>query len=105
VAGAATIAVVLFFFEVAFFALAIVAIALAELWGRGQALAVWAVVTAGSLIAAPIARARLARRPPTDRTEEHWRRTLADSWRHLNKLLLVGLAALAGWWWLGTLRV
>ena len=93
----------LFFFEVGFFALAIAAIALAELWGRAQALAVWAGITVLSLGAAAVAAGRLARRPPADRIEAQWRRTVADSWRHLNKLLLVGLAALGGWWWIGTL--
>ncbi len=92
----------LFFFEIGFFTLAIVAIALAELWGRGQALALWSTVTAASLAASPIVRARLARRPAADRAEEQWRRTVADSWRHLNKLLILGLLPLVGWWWIGT---
>ena len=95
----------LFFFEAGFFVLAIAAIALAELWGRAQALAIWAAITLISLGAAPLVGARLARQPAVDRTEAHWRRTLADSWRHLNKLLLLGLAALGGWWWIGTLSI
>jgi hypothetical protein len=92
---------VLFFFEAGFFALAILTVALAEVWGRLPALQLWMVVTAASFAANPIARARLGRTPPADRSEQQWRRALADSWRHLNLLLLVGLLALVAWWWLG----
>jgi hypothetical protein len=93
---------VLFFFEAGFFALAIVAVAVAELWGKQQALLLWLAATALSLLAGPFIQVRLARSPPADRTEAQWRRALADSWRHLNKLLLLGMLALAGWWWLDT---
>ncbi len=93
----------MFFFEIGFFALAIAAIALAEWWGRGQVLALWGTIFVVSLVVSPAVRMRVARRPAADRTEEQWRRALADSWRHLNRLLLVGLLALAGWWWIGTL--
>lgn len=92
----------LFFFEAGFFALAIVALVLAEVWGRGPALALWGAITAASLVANPVVRARRWREPPADATEERWRRMVRDNWRHLNLLLLVGLAALGGWWWLGT---
>ena len=91
----------LFFFEAGFFALALAALALAEFWGRGQALVLWAVLTVLSLLGGPFLRARLARQPPADRTEAQWRRALADSWRHFDKLLLLGLAVLLAWWWLG----
>lgn len=92
---------VLFFFEAGFFILAIAALALAELWGRGQALGLWAALTALSLLAGPILRARLQGAGPTDAAEARWRGALEDSWWHLNKLLVLGLVALAGWWWLG----
>jgi hypothetical protein len=92
---------VLFFFEAGFFALALAALALAEFWGRGQALVLWAVLTVLSLLGGPLVRARLARTPPADRAEAQWRRALIDSWRHFDKLLLVGLAILAAWWWVG----
>jgi hypothetical protein len=93
---------VLFFFEASLFALAIVAIAVAEFWGKQQALLLWLAATALSLVTAPLIQLRLARSPPADRKEEQWRRALADSWRHLNRLLLLGMLALAGWWWLDT---
>src|SRR5947208_15444157 len=91
----------LFFFEAGFFLLAVVALALAEIWSRSLALWLWAAVTAISFAVCPLVNARLARTPAGDRTEVRWRQTVADSWQHLNKLLLIGLAALAGWWWLG----
>ena len=91
----------LFFFEAAFFILAIVALALAEFSGRGQALGLWVTVTLASFLAGPALRTRLARTPPVDATEARWRQTLAASWRHLNVLLLLGLAALGAWWRLG----
>jgi hypothetical protein len=92
----------LFFFEAAFFVLAIAALALGEFWGRSQALILWAALTVTAVIARPLARRRLSRAPPADRAEAQWRRALVDSWWHLNKLLLLGLAALTVWWWLGT---
>ena len=94
----------LFFFEAGFFVLAIITVAIAEVWGRGQALVLWAAVTTISLLAGPFLRERLARTPPADRTEAQWRSALAESWRHLNKLLLLGLLGLVGWWWLGGIR-
>ena len=90
----------LFFFEAAFLVLALAALALGELWGRGPALMLWTVVTVLSWLAAPLVRARLARQPTADETEARWRRVLADNWRHFNLLLLLGLAGLALWWWL-----
>ena len=95
----------LFFFEAAFFVLAITAIALGEWLGRGQALGVWAAVTVLSVVANPLVRARAWRGPAVDRREEQWRRTVGDSWRHFNMLLLFGLVALGGWWWLATVDV
>ena len=85
--------------------LALVTVVLTEVWGRLQALVLWSAVTLLSFVASICIRARLAGRRPVDETEIRWRRTLADSWQHLNKLLLLGLAALAGWWWLGTLKL
>ena len=93
----------LFFFEAGFFVLAITALALVEFVGRGAALALWLTVTATSLLASPLIRHRLTRNPPADAAAVKWRQLLADSWRHLNKLLLIGSIAVAGWWWLGTL--
>lgn len=90
----------LFFFEAAFLVLALAALAVGELWGRGPALIGWAVVTALAWLAAPLVRARLADQPAEDELEVRWRRMLADNWRHFNLLLLFGLAALALWWWL-----
>jgi hypothetical protein len=92
----------LFFFEAGFFALAIGAIAVAEFWGKQQALILWLAATALSLLAGSPVQRLLARGPPADRREAQWRRALADSWRHLNKLLLLGTFALAAWWWLDT---
>jgi hypothetical protein len=83
---------VLFFFEAGFFVLAILTIVLAEAWDRGLALALWSSITLLSLLATP----------PADRAEARWRSAVADSWRHLNKLLLIGLVLLAAWWWIGT---
>lgn len=94
----------LFFFEAGFFILALLTLVLAERWGRLQALVLWSAITLLSFSASLFIRARLASRPPADETEIRWSRTLADSWRHFNKLLLLGLTALAGWWWLGTLK-
>jgi hypothetical protein len=50
-------------------------------------------------------RARAWRGAVENRGEERWRRMVGESWRHFNLLLLLGLAALAGWWWLGTLNL
>jgi hypothetical protein len=96
---------VLFFFEVGFFVLALGALALAEWWGRGPALALWVVVTAGSWLASPLARRRRERQPAADRTETRWRQAVATNWRRFNLLLLLGLAGLTAWWWLGTLAL
>ena len=85
-------------FEAGFFVLAIVGIALAEIWGRGPAAVLWGVVTVVSLAARPLVVGRLGRTPPADRSEAQWRRAVDDSWRHFNKLMLLGLAALGGWW-------
>lgn len=93
---------VLFFFEAGFFVLAIVALVLAEVWGRWPTLVLWGALTAASLAANPIVWARRWRGPPADASEERWRRLVRDNWRHLNLLLLLGLAALGGWWWLET---
>jgi hypothetical protein len=93
---------VLFFFEAGFFVLAILTIVLAEAWDRGLALALWSSITLLSLLASPLVRSRLERTPPADRAEARWRSAVADSWRHLNKLLLIGLVLLAAWWWIGT---
>ena len=98
-----TICGVLFFFEAGFFVLAVAAIALGEVGGRGPALVVWAAITAASLAGRPLAQRRLARRPAADRVEDHWRRALGDSWRHLNVLLILGLLVLGAWWWIGSL--
>lgn len=94
----------MFFFEVGFFGLAVTTVALVEFVGPGAALALWLTVTASSLIASPLVRRRLSRNPPADAADTKWRQLLADSWRHLNKLLLIGSIAVVGWWWLGTLR-
>jgi hypothetical protein len=90
----------LFLFEAGFFVLALAAFALAEFWGKFQALAVWSGLTLASLVVDHATRARLTRTPPADQTEARWQRDLIDGWRHLNRLLLLGLAGLAGWWWL-----
>jgi hypothetical protein len=94
---------VLFFFEVGFFVLALAALALAEWWGRGPALALWAVVTVGSWIARPLVRRRLERQPAADGTETRWRQAVAVNWGRFNLLLLLGLSSLTAWWWLSTL--
>ena len=47
--------------------------------------------------------APIGSKPSRRRGGNEWRQLLADSWRHLNRLLLIGLIAVAGWWWLGTL--
>jgi hypothetical protein len=94
----------LFFFEVGFFVLAVATVALVEFVGRGPALVLWVLVAAISLLASPLVQRRLARNPPVDAADIKWRQLLADSWRHLNRLLLIGLVVVAGWWWLGTLR-
>ena len=94
----------LFFFEAGFFLLAVATLAVVEFVGRGTALTLWLTVTTVSLLASPLVRHRLARTPSTDAVDTRWRQLLADSWRHLNKLLLIGSIAVAGWWWLGTLQ-
>jgi hypothetical protein len=88
----------LFFFELGFVILALLTLLLAERWGRLPALALWSAITLLSVVASFFVRARLARRQAVDETEARWRRTLAESWRHLNLLLLLGLAALTGWY-------
>jgi hypothetical protein len=90
----------LFFFEIAFFLLAVAAIVVVEVWGPGRALSLWAAITLMSLVAAPIVKGRLSRTAAQDRVDAQWRRTLVDSWRHFNKLLVLGLLPLAIWWWL-----
>jgi hypothetical protein len=94
---------VLFFFEVGFFVLALGAVALAELWGRGPTLALWALVTALSWLARPLVQRWLGRRPAADQTEARWRRELVINWRRFNMLLLGGLVGLTLWWGLGSL--
>jgi hypothetical protein len=94
----------LFFFEAGFFLLAVATVAIVEFAGRGTALALWLAVTGISLLASPLVRGRLAHKPPADAADTKWRQLLADSWRHLNRLLLIGTVAVAGWWWLGTLQ-
>ena len=94
----------LFFFEAGFFVLAIATVALVEFVGRGTALALWLTVTAISLLASPLVRRQLARNPAADAADTKWRQLLAANWRHLNKLLLIGAVAVAGWWWLGMLQ-
>ena len=94
---------VLFFFEAGFFVLAITAIVIGEAAGRELALGLWAGVTALSLAWRPVFLRRLESEPPADRREAQWRRAVSDSWRHLNKLLVIGLAPLAAWWWLARL--
>jgi hypothetical protein len=94
---------VLFFFEIGFFALALGALALAEWWGRGPTLALWAVLTALAWLARPLVQAWLARRPAADQTEARWRSALAVNWRRFNVLLLLGLVGLTLWWWLSSL--
>jgi hypothetical protein len=90
----------LFFFEGGFFLLAILGLALAEFWGRGQALGFWLLVTALSLLGRSLALARLGRTAPAERADLRWRRAVADSWRHFNVLLLLGLVAIGAWWWI-----
>ena len=94
----------MFFFEAGFFVLAVATVALVEFVGRGTALTLWLTLTTVSLLASPVVRRRLARTPPADAADTRWRQLLADSWHHLNKLLLIGSIAVAGWWWLGTLQ-
>jgi hypothetical protein len=94
----------LFFFEAGFFLLAVATVAIVEFAGRGTALALWLAVTGISLLASPLVGRQLARNPAADAAGTKWRQLLADSWRHLNRLLLIGTVAVAGWWWLGTLQ-
>ncbi len=91
----------LFFFEAGFFVLAILALVVAEVWGPGAALLLWVVVTVGSLLSGGVTRSRASRRQPVDRLDEQWWRALGEGWRHLDRLLLLGLLALGGWWLVG----
>jgi hypothetical protein len=92
---------VLFFFEVGFFVLALVAVVLAEAWGREPTILLWLVLTAVSLATLPLFQLRLKRRPAQDRRDALWRGAVVDSWRHFNRLMLLALAGLGAWWWVG----
>jgi hypothetical protein len=93
----------LFFFEAAFFILALVAVVLSEAWGRAPTTLLWLALTVVSLLARPLLQARLGRRPASDHRDARWRGAVFDSWRHFNLLLLLALAGLGAWWWLGQL--
>jgi hypothetical protein len=88
----------LFFFEAAFFLLAISGLVISEVWGRGQALVFWLAVSLASVAAAQVVAVRFVRRPSEDAAEARWRQTVVASWRHFNLLLGLGLVALGLWW-------
>jgi hypothetical protein len=117
----------LFFFELFLFVLVMLTLALGEFVSRWLALVLWLVVTVFALVGYVLARQSLggllgggpahgpggesdgpeggptasdgeASRPaPLD---ERWARTLLYNWRRSNVLLVLGAAAVAGWYWL-----
>jgi hypothetical protein len=120
----------LFFFELFLFVLVMLTLAIGEFVGRGVALGLWLVVAAFALVGYVPARSALrplldresaAASPgtaPPERGEdgatgahpeadaptpldEKWARTLLYNWRRANALLVLGLLAVAGWYWLG----
>ena len=103
----------LFFFELGLFFLAMLTLGLGEVAGRGAALGLWLACTAASLLGYVAARRGLARmlHSPTAGSEDadarraeldaRWARTLLYTWRRTNALLLLGLAVVGGWYWLG----
>jgi hypothetical protein len=117
----------LFFFELFLFVLVMLTLALGELVSRGLALVLWLVVTGFALVGYVLARRPLQAMgegasgrgpaaqdaeaatpydpPPSDSAptalDEKWARTLLYNWRRSNVLLIVGAAAVAGWYWLG----
>jgi hypothetical protein len=64
-------------------------------------------VTAGPLATPDAGTDEPATAPPTPSTDaptpldERWARTLLYNWRRANVLLLIGLLAVGGWYWLG----
>lgn len=114
----------LFFFELFLFVLVLLTLALGEFVSRGLALGLWLVMTAfalvGYLLARQALRGRLdgeasaSARPTPESTaparpepgaadplDEKWARTLLYNWRRTNVLLILGVAAVGAWYWLG----
>lgn len=81
----------LFFFELAFFTVALATVALLELWGPVPAVSVAGGTTLISLAAWAMVRWRRGQRP------DRWMQAVLDSWRHLNLVLLAGFAILVAW--------
>lgn len=114
----------LFFFELFLFVLVLLTLALGEFVSRGLALGLWLVMTAFALVGYLVARQALRRRVDgeaatserpapdpapharsergaSDPLDEKWARTLLYNWRRTNVLLILGVAAVGGWYWLG----
>ena len=92
----------LFFFEFAFFLVAVITVAIAERAGLGQALVFASVVTILSLAARQLVAGRVPLPAGRDKRElreapeeARWWRATLDSWQHLNRALLIGWAGLA----------
>ncbi len=81
----------LFFFEFAFFILALATVAALEFWGPLPAMGIAGTSTAISLAAWAMARWRRSQQP------DRWHQAVLDSWHHLNLLLLAGFAILVAW--------
>jgi hypothetical protein len=108
----------LFFFELFLFVLVMLTLALGEFVSRWLALILWAVVTVFSLLGYALARQSLgsmtagstpapreregteAEEPQYGPLDEKWARTLLYNWRRSNVLLVLGTAAVGGWYWL-----
>ncbi|MFN8524089.1 MAG: hypothetical protein U0821_13405 [Chloroflexota bacterium] len=86
-----------FFFELALFALMMVTIAIGEFGSRLAALTVWSAATVLSFAAYVVT----GRRPsPATALDARWRDSLRYAWRRTNGVLAVGVLATAVWWWL-----
>ena len=90
----------LFFFELGLFVLAMLTLTLGEFVSRGLALGLWLACTVLSLLGYLVASRSTLTEGEQSRLDERWTRTLLYTWRRTNALLVVGAAAVAGWYWL-----
>ncbi|MCC6179294.1 MAG: hypothetical protein IT305_28645 [Chloroflexi bacterium] len=99
----------LFFFELFFFVLTMLTLALGEFVSRGLALGLWltatALVSIGYLLARRPIQALADGAPASGsaNVDERWARTFLYNWRRTNALLVVGAVVVSGWYWLGQL--